>query len=168
MSTISRQSSLRLSTGWRAEPGTRAASNSDLCAIMKSLLETHAEDQSVLGARQTYPKADNLLSSLENKCEASGLLGRSWDSLVQLLSQLSQSGSVYADRIIERRNEGRHAALRIEEGPSTGLRLISDGSGSSREAAPQVSPKTGDRLYDLALLLTTLLEDGRDRMPILQ
>jgi hypothetical protein len=128
---------------------------------MKSLLETHAEGQSVLGAGQTYPEAESLISSLETKCEASGLLGRSWESIVDLLSQLSQSGSVYADRINERRIEGRHAALRIEEGPSTGLRLISDASASSSEVAPGVSPKTGDRLYDLALLLTTLLEDGQ-------
>ena len=161
MSTISRHSSLRLSTGWRKESGTRAATNSDLCTIMKSLLETHADDQSVLGARQTSPEAENLMSCLENKCEASGLLGRSGGSIVQLLSQLSQSGSVYADRIIERRNEGRHAALRIEDTPSTGLRLISNETPSSSGIAPDVSLRTGDRLYDLALLLTTLLEDGQ-------
>ncbi|MBU6320210.1 MAG: hypothetical protein KGS00_11190 [Alphaproteobacteria bacterium] len=161
MSIISLQTSLRPSFARRSDTRTQEASNNDLCLIMKALLESHREDKPGSTNGTFSPSPDALTSSLEDKCEASGLLDRSGALVSDLLSQLTHIRSHLADRLIEREEEGRHGIMRVEDAPSIGLRILPDFSGAIHSPMIPVEHKTGDKLYDLSLLLISLLESGQ-------
>lgn len=139
MSTLSLQNSRGHSSGWRTDAGVRETSGPDLCALMKSLLESHGEDSERRRLDVTSDGPD-LMSALQTHCESSGLVDRCGGEVHPLVTQLSKAADLHDDRIMERRQEGRYGVMRVEATPTTGLRVASSRKESIVSVASSPSP----------------------------